>query len=168
MINKTRVVNRKINKVIFYCFSLPALLVLLTSCGEGAYYDDVYAFENSSWVKSDTATFQVEMDDTAHQFNFELSLRTTVEYGYSNLWMYILSTAPDGTTSKVAQKIPLARPDGSWMGNVSGTVVQTDVQFASKHFPLQGEYKFQFVNATQQDTIDEVLDIGLRIREKSQ
>jgi len=154
------------NNVMLYGFTLLVLSAALVSCGEGAYYDNVYPFDNSSWVKSDTAAFQVEVDDTTHQYNFELSLRTTVEYGYSNLWMYILSTAPDGTTSKVAQKIPLARPDGSWLGNVSGTIVQTDVQFASKHFPLQGAYKFQFVNATQQDTIDEVLDIGLRIRKK--
>ena len=151
---------------MLYGFTLLVLSSALVSCGEGAYYDNVYSFDNSTWVKSDTANFQVEVDDTTHQYNFELSLRTTVEYGYSNLWMYILSTAPDGTTSKVAQKIPLARPDGSWLGNVSGTIVQTDVQFASKHFPLQGEYNFQFVNATQQDTIDEVLDIGLRIRKK--
>lgn len=140
------------------------LLGILTSCGEGAYYDDVHDFEDETWDKRDTASFKVKVDDTTNLYKFNLSVRTTTEYEYSNIWVYILSTAPDGSTSKVAQKLPLARPDGSWIGNVSGTVVQTEVRFAAKHFPLKGEYQFDLVNATQQQSIDHVLDVGLRIK----
>lgn len=145
---------------------LPALMlvVMLSSCGEQAYYDDVYSFDDESWKKMDTARFEVPVDDTSNRFQFSLSLRTTTEYEFSNLWVYIMSTAPDGSTSKVAQKLPLARHDGSWIGTVSGTVVQTEVKFAAKHFPLKGDYTFELVNATQQESIENVLDIGLRIK----
>jgi gliding motility-associated lipoprotein GldH len=141
-----------------------AIIGMITSCGEGAYYDDVYSFENKTWHKSDTASFVVPVTDTTNLFKFSISLRTTASYEYSNLWIYILSTSPDGSTSKVAQKLPLARPDGSWIGNVSGTVVQTDVRFAAKHFPLKGDYSFEFINATQQEEVEHVLDIGLRVK----
>lgn len=137
---------------------------LFSSCGKDAYYDEVYSFEEETWDKADTASFTVKVDDTTNLYKFNLSLRTTTEYEYSNLWVYILSSAPDGSTSKVAQKLPLARPDGSWVGNVSGTVVQTEVRFAAKHFPLKGEYQFDLVNATQQKSVDHVLDVGLRIK----
>lgn len=143
---------------------LTTTLIVLSSCGEQAYYDDVYSFEDEQWDKTDTAVFKVPVEDTTYRFKFSISLRTTTEYAYSNLWVYILSTAPDGSTSKVAQKLPLARPDGSWIGNESGTVVQTEVSFAAKHFPLKGDYKFELLNATQQESLDHVLDIGLRIK----
>lgn len=152
----------KTSKGLF--FVLSSLLIILSSCGEQAYYDDVYSFEDEQWHKSDTAEFIVPVEDTTNRFKFSISLRTTTAYEYSNLWIYILSSAPDGSTSKVAQKLPLARPDGSWIGNESGTVVQTEVSFAAKHFPLKGEYTFQLLNATQQESIDHVLDVGLRIK----
>lgn len=154
-----------INRRLFLIISVVVFLFSISSCGDQAYYDDVYSFDNERWSKKDTATFEVPVEDTTHMFQFSLSLRTTTEYEYSNLWVYILSTAPDGSTSKVAQKLPLARPDGSWIGTVSGTVVQTEVKFAAKHFPLKGDYTFELVNATQQETIDHVLDIGLRIQQ---
>tara|TARA_B100000508_G_scaffold137355_1_gene131628 strand:+ start:153047 stop:153520 length:474 start_codon:yes stop_codon:yes gene_type:complete len=149
---------------VFLTLGLLVLTIALNSCGEKAYYDDVHSFDDESWDKSDTASFSVSVDDTTNLFQFNLSLRTTTEYEFSNLWVYVLSTAPDGTTSKVAQKLPLARPDGSWIGNVSGTVVQTEVKFAAKHFPLKGDYQFDLINATQQESVDHVLDVGLRIK----
>ncbi len=157
----SQMITRK-NNVLFVLFSI--ILAVLSSCGEKAYYDDVYSFDDQQWEKSDTAVFTVPVEDTTNRFQFNVSLRTTTDYAYSNLWVYILSTAPDGSTSKVAQKLPLARPDGSWIGNVSGTVVQTEVRFAAKHFPLKGDYMFQFINATQQERIDDILDIGLRVK----
>lgn len=152
------------SKPIYIVLLVSILLALSTSCGKQAYYDNVYSFDGQRWEKSDTATFAIAVDDTTNRFKFSLSLRTTTSYPYSNMWVYILSTAPDGSTSKVAQKLPLARPDGSWIGTVSGTVVQTEVKFASKHFPLKGDYVFELVNAIQQGDLNEVLDVGLRIQ----
>lgn len=159
-INRMKIIRN--SNVLIVAFA--AIAVLIASCGEGAYYDDVYSFENETWQKTDTASFVVPVTDTTNMFKFNISLRTTTSYEYSNLWIYILSTSPDGSTSKVAQKLPLARPDGSWVGNVSGTVVQTDVRFAAKHFPLKGDYSFEFINATQKEEVEHVLDIGLRVK----
>lgn len=140
-----------------------SLLLLFQSCGDNAYFDNVYDFENQAWSKGDTAVFEVDVQDSVKIHDFILSLRTTKEYQYNNLWVYIMITAPDGTTSKVAQEIPLARPNGAWIGKVSGTLVESRLRFDSKPFPIKGKYVFKVVNATQEETIDEVLDIGLRI-----
>jgi gliding motility-associated lipoprotein GldH len=149
------------NLLMFFCASI---LALFSSCGDAAYFEAVHNFDDTRWDKTDTAFFEIEVDETKGNYEFSLSLRTTTAFNYSNLWVYIESTAPDGTTSKVAQQLPLARPDGSWIGNVSGTVVQTEVKFAAKAFPLEGHYTFKLMNATQQAYIDHVLDIGLTIR----
>lgn len=144
-------------------FMAVGTILLFQSCGDSALYDQVHSFEDKSWDKSDTAVFNLEVEDTVQRHDFILSLRTTRDYAYSDLWMYLHITAPDGTTSKVAQKMPLARPDGSWIGKVSGSLVESRLRFDSKPFPLKGEYEFKLVNATQEESIDEILDVGLRI-----
>lgn len=142
---------------------LLGLFVILQSCGEQPYFDEVYSFDDTTWDKVDTATFNVEVEDSMMVHDFVLSLRTTKEYLFSNMWVYIWVTAPDGTTSKVAQKIPMAAPDGSWLGNVSGALVESRLRFDSRSFPLKGEYIFKVMNATQDESIPHVMDIGLRI-----
>ncbi len=139
------------------------LFATLQSCGDKAYFDQVHSFDDKSWDKIDTAVFKVDVQDTVMTHDFILSLRTSTDYLYSNLWIYIMVTAPDGSTSKVAQKIPMARPDGSWIGKVSGTLVESRLRFDSKAFPLKGEYVFKVANATQEESIPHVMDIGLRI-----
>lgn len=139
------------------------LFGLLQSCGEQPYFDEVYSFDDKSWDKKDTAVYVVDVQDTVMTHDFILSLRTSTDYLYSDLWIYIMVTAPDGSTSKVAQKIPMARPDGSWIGNVSGTLVESRLRFDSKPFPIKGEYVFKLLNATQEKSIPNIMDIGLRI-----
>lgn len=136
---------------------------MMQSCSDNALYDQVYDFKGNTWSKADTAVFTVEVTDTLTNYDFILSLRTTKEYLFSNLWIYIMVTAPDESTSKVAQKIPLANPDGSWVGKISGSLVESRLRFDSKSFPIKGEYIFKITNATQDEAIDEIVDIGLRI-----
>lgn len=150
------------SKLYTYGF-LIASLFFLASCGEKPMFDQVYNFNNSTWTKEDTVKFVVPVSDTLTNHDFILSLRTTKEYLYSNLWIYVMVTAPDGSTSKMAQKFPLANPDGSWIGRVTGTLVESRLRFDSKAFPVKGDYVFMLTNATQEEEIPYVMDIGLRI-----
>lgn len=142
-------------------------IFVLTSCGDQAYYDEAYSFEGNTWSETDTAHFEINVDDTIQPFNFIMTLRTSTKYQFSNIWVYVISEAPDGSKSKVAQRIPLARPDGSWIGRVSGTIVESKLKFDSKPFPIKGMYTFDIVNATQQKELDEVLDISLRVEKNN-
>lgn len=138
------------------------LVVLIQSCKDNTLFDDVHDFNNGIWSKTDTAFFKVDVQDTLNH-DFILTVRTTTQYEYSNLWIYVMVTAPDSTTSKVAEKIPLAYPDGSWVGRVSGSLVESRFRFDSRFFPIKGEYVFKLINATQQEDISNIQDISLRI-----
>ena len=155
------------NRIITYLSLVTVSMFALTSCGDQAYFDEAYSFEDNSWSETDTAHFEIEVDDTIQPFNFIMTLRTSTQYQFSNIWVYVISEAPDGTKSKVAQRIPLARPDGSWIGRVSGTIVESRLKFDSKPFPMKGKYSFDIVNATQQENIEEVMDISLRVEKNN-
>ena len=152
-------------KRIHNYFSLLILLVMvgvIQSCNNNAIFDEIHDFDNGTWSKKDTAIFKVNVQDTLTH-DFILTLRTKTQFSYSNLWIYIMVTAPDNTTSKVAEKIPLAHPDGSWIGRVSGSLVESKFRFDSRSFPIKGEYVFKISNATQQEDITDIEDISLRI-----
>lgn len=153
----------KQNRLFYQLSLLVVSIVLLTSCGDKPYFDEAYSFEENVWSETDTAHFEINVNDTIQPFNFIMTLRTTTQYQYSNIWVYVISEAPDGTKSKVAQRIPLAHPDGSWIGRVSGTIVESKLRFDSKPFPMKGDYSFKIVNASNYEKIDEVLDISLRV-----
>src|SRR5690554_2178099 len=149
--------------LLFFSFISIGLMLSLQGCNSDALYDKSYYFKDNVWNKKDTAYFKVEVKNTDVVHDYILSLRTSKEYQYNNLWLHIFITAPDGSTSKVAQMIPLANPDGSWIGKKSGTLVESTLRFDSKPFPLEGEYIFKITNATQQEEIRYVEDISLRI-----
>ena len=146
-----------------YVLALFSALLSLSSCGDTAIYDNAHNFENRVWSVGDTARFSVDVTDTLQAYDFVITLRNTTRYPWSNLWVHIASTAPDGVTSKVAQRIQIARPDGSWIGRVSGTIVESKLHYRTTTFPLPGTYTFAISQATQEEQIDEVLDISLRI-----
>lgn len=153
----------KRTKRLFFIASILVGTLVFQSCNDQAIYDESYNFSQSTWTKKDTVSFKLEINDTITEYESVITLRTKKDYLYSNLWCYILVTSPDGSTSKVAQKIPIANPNGAWIGRVSGTLVESKLRFDAKPFPLKGTYLFQLVNATQEEEIPYVEDISLRI-----
>lgn len=154
----------KINSCFGVAF-IPLFVLLFTSCAEQPLYDEAYSFDNTNWSIEDTAKFAVEVEDTTKNYQFILTLRTKNTYKYSNLWVHIGVTAPDNTRSQVAQKINLARPDGSWIGRKTGTLVESKLHYQTTPFPLIGSYVFDITQATQYDKIGEIVDLSLRIVE---
>lgn len=150
---------KKSNNFLFICL----ISLLLSSCSNDTLFDQVESFKSNVWVQGDEIIFEVDVEDTLQPFNFEITLRTSTDYKYSNLWIYISSKAPDDVTSKVAQRINIARSDGSWIGKASGTIVESKLLYRTQSFPLRGKYVFTIEQATQNEKIEHVLDLGLRI-----
>jgi len=81
----------------------------------------------------------------------------TAIYGYI-LWLLLPTIPPLKSHRKF-----LWNPDGSWIGKASGSLVESRLRFDAKNFPVKGRYIFQITNATQEEAIGELVDIGLRI-----
>lgn len=152
----------KNNYPLIFAFTLA---ILITGCAENAFFDKTYDFKNEVWKDQDTASFEVEVERTDINYNFFLTLRTTKNYKFSNLWVKVIIEAPDKSESVMAQRIDIANPDGSWKGRVSGSVVENRLHYKTNAFPLKGKYKFKIIQAVNQKSVDGVLDIGMRIEE---
>ena len=81
-------------------------------------------------------------------------------------WVFLNSKTPSGLTAREPFQIRIANEDGSWFGTKSGTVVENPLVFRSRKFPEKGKFTFTVEQGITEETIDEVLDIGLRLTER--
>ncbi|MGB0915021.1 MAG: gliding motility lipoprotein GldH [Crocinitomicaceae bacterium] len=140
--------------------------LILTSCGDQPVYEKVYSFDGMTWEQNVKPEYSVDVKDINQEYDFTLSLRTTTDYKYNNLWVFMKTESPDGTSAREPFEIMITNPDGSWIGNKTGTVVETPLYFKSRKLPLAGKYTFTLEQGITESEIDEVLDLGFRV-EKS-
>jgi gliding motility-associated lipoprotein GldH len=145
-----------------------AAVMLFTGCEKAPTYEKTYAFENHEWQQKVKPSFTVDIKDAEKEYDFILTLRTTTEYKYSNLWIYMNTTTPDGQKAREPFEIKTTNPDGSWIGKKIGTVVEHSLYFKRRKMPVKGKYVFVLEQGITNSKVDEVLDIGLMVEEVSE
>ncbi len=137
--------------------------LILSSCGETPFYKEVYSFENREWAQDVKPSYEVDIKDIKKEYDFTLSLRVTTDYEFSNLWVFMKTIAPDGSTAREPFEIQITNEDGSWVGEKSGTMVTTNLYFRKRQLPLKGKYKFTIEQGITASKINEVLDLTFTI-----
>lgn len=152
--------TQRINSVLILAMGL-----LLLSCGDKPMYEEVVSFDNREWKLDVKPEYTVEVKDASKVYDFTLSLRTTTDYQYSNLWVFMKTITPDGTVAREPFEIVITNDDGSWVGEKSGSVVTTPLYFRSRKLPIKGKYTFVIEQGITESKVDEVLDLGFRVEE---
>lgn len=142
-----------------------ALTMLLVSCTEQPFFEKVYSFDNNEWEQREKPTFEVDIKDTTKAYNFILSLRTTTDYEYNNLWIFWHTETPDGEVVREPFELKVSNPDGTWIGKNSGTIVENQLNFMRRKMPKKGKYIFTIEQGITEPKVTQVLDIGLKITE---
>lgn len=143
-------------------------VIALYGCGEKPLFEKVYSFEDRVWTLDQKPEFSLEVTDTTALYDISLTLRTTTDYKFNNLWVFLKTTLPDGQSERLPFQIRISNEDGSWIGNKTGSVVETSLDFPARKLPVKGKYSFIVEQAVTQSQIDEVLDIGLRVNKNVQ
>jgi gliding motility-associated lipoprotein GldH len=143
-------------------------IFILVSCGDNSIVNQSYEFDNETWKKSNKPTFTVDIKDTAKLYDFVFVIRTTTAYSYSNMWLYLNSTAPKGKPSKEALQVRIADETGRWLGNKTGSSVEHYVKFSKRKLPMKGKYSFELNLATVENQLENVLDVSFIVRESEQ
>ncbi len=140
-------------------------LAFLISCESAPTFEKSYVFENKEWKQDVKPSFTVDIKDASKDYDFVLTLRTTTEYKYSNLWVYMNTKTPNGEKAREPFEIKITNPDGSWIGKKTGTIVENSLNFKRRKLPLKGKYTFILEQGITDSKIDQVLDIGLVVTE---
>lgn len=144
--------------------TLIILLVALTSCGDKPVFDKFEKVKNSVWTYDQKMVFPVQIDDASRLYDFKIVVRTTTEYEYNNMWVFLSTTTPDGQVSREPFEIKITYDDGSWVGEKSGTIVETSLHFNRRQLPEAGKYTFTIEQGITEEKLKNVLDLGFVVQ----
>jgi len=147
------------------------LFVLLSAtivgCGPTPMYEKVYRFEGDKWEQKVKPVFKVDVKEIDTEYDFVLTMRTTTDYEYNNLWVYLNTITPSGQKAREPFEIKISNPDGTWAGKKTGTVVEFPLYFKRRKLPEKGTYTFVLEQAITASTVNEVLDLGFKMEKVS-
>ncbi len=143
--------------------SVCSLLILL-SCDPSRLYEENIKIPDGIWYKDNKVSFEVFIDDTVSAHNLYVNVRNTSLYPFSNLYLFIETTAPSGHTIRNTFEVILADDHGKWLGSGLGDI--WDLQQVYKEnvrFAQRGKYTIEYQQGMRMDRLPFILDVGLRI-----
>ncbi|MDP2723897.1 MAG: gliding motility lipoprotein GldH [Bacteroidales bacterium] len=140
--------------------------ILLISCSSNTIFDQQVVIPDGRWYKNEAVKFEVNIADTLTHYDFDITLRHTTDYRFSNLYIFLITRFPEGKTSRDTIEFKLADPAGKWLGNGWGSTRDNDINLKSQmRFPEPGSYQFLILQAMRTDTLKGITDVGLRLTE---
>lgn len=153
----------KLTKIVTFTL-LILMAVFSISCDRSAIFDETIDVKEGGWFKNDLARFDVLIDDSTGSYDYYLNIRHSVDYRYSNLFVFMNTTYPTGNISRDTVEFVLADKSGKWHGKGWGEIKDNSILLVKGiKFPLQGAYTFQIQQAMREDTLKGVSNIGIRI-----
>lgn len=139
-----------------------SLAILLVSCGNNKLYNESVVIPEAKWDMSNIPYFDVTVDDTLTDYAFYLNIRHLENYRYSNLYVFMHTTFPNGNVTHDTIDCILAARDGRWLGKGSGTLKSAKILLnPALRFPLGGNYHFEIEQAMREDVLKGIADVGI-------
>lgn len=140
---------------------------ILSSCSNRMIYDESVVIPETKWDNKNIPYFDVNVEDTVSIYSFALNLRHMENYRYSNLYIFLHTTFPNGNVTHDTIECTLAYPDGSWVGKGSGSMRSDKILLnPNLRFPLGGVYHFEIEQAMRDEVLKGIADIGISIEKQ--
>ena len=153
-------------KKLSFLFLFFISVVLFQSCDKNRVFEKNVTVEKSIWNSTDKMNFEVDVLDTAATYNVYINVRHASIYPYSNLWLMVTTTSPDGNSLKQRVEVSLADEEGAWHGEGMGDI--WDLKYLAQQnarFDKKGKYSFQFEQIMRQDPLPGIMAMGLRVEQ---
>ncbi len=151
-----------------YLIALMILMAGVVACDSGRVFDEYKEIPGSTWHKDSVVVFEVPVEDTLQDHNLLIQVRNETSYRFSNLWLFIEITQPDGQTAKDTFEVVLADPSGQWLGDGYGGLKTRQVMYRRDvYFPVSGEFKVTIRHGMREETLEGIHDVGFRVEKTS-
>lgn len=155
------------NYLMLLCMAL--VLALFVSCNPNRVYEENIDIPKNVWDKNFKTTYEVAIQDTAQLYRLSVNVRHTNFYQFSNVWIMIYTTFPDGKTLSKRVELPLSNAEGKWHGECLGDICDVNITIQEKtYFNQKGQYKFVFEQIMRNksiniDQLPGIMSMGLLI-----
>lgn len=152
------------NRPVCSLVVLGVFIVLFNACDSTRLYEENKAIEKNLWYANKPLQFQAQVPDSVQGYNVYINIRNASHYPFSNIFLFLNTTFPDGQIDRDTVEIMLASPEGKWLGDGLGDIWDNRVLFKRNvRFPMKGEYRFEFIQAMRLDPLPGIMDAGIRI-----
>jgi len=86
-------------------FCLLIAIIGLWSCNPNRVYEKNIDIKDNVWDKDVKTSYTVDIEDTTQHYDVYVNIRHTTFYQFSNLWIMIYTTFPDG--KRLTQRIEI-------------------------------------------------------------
>ena len=143
------------------------ILFAALSCGNKSVFNENIVIPEARWDNTQLPYFDVNIDDTVGVHSFYINVRHLENYRYSNLYVFLHTTFPNGNQTHDTIECMLAHPDGSWVGRGTGSMRSSEILLnESLRFPVKGTYHFEIEQAMREPVLKGITDIGLHIEKE--
>jgi len=144
---------------------------ILHSCGDDALFMDTHKFAGNKWDQNIKPSFKVSFPGDTTTYDVIFTLRSTTDYAYNNIWLYITTTGPQceevndskSIIGKNPVEIKMAKDNGEWIGTKSGTYVDHRLLFRQRRF-CKGAYTFKVEQAVTIGTLEDLSDLTIEVK----
>jgi len=148
-------------------FSLTLGIIFLNSCGDLPISSSSIEIDHNGWNSIDNASFDWDVINLDLRYDAFIDIRHNSDYPYSNLYLFLDFTFPNGNQRRDTLACVLADERGRWFGSGIGDIIDHRVSFQENfEFPINGKYRLKVAHGMRQDPLVGITDLGFRL-EKS-
>ncbi|NOU60841.1 gliding motility lipoprotein GldH [Marinifilum caeruleilacunae] len=151
-------------KQVFRMLCVAVIVLSAQACDSNRVYEEYQKIPDYSWNLNHTLRFEIEVTDTIHAHNLYVNVRNTGAYAYSNMWLFLKRTSPDGSVVEDKFECNLATEKGEWFGSGFGDIFDLQIPYQQNIvFQKPGTYVFEIVQGMRDEDLKEVVNVGLRL-----
>ena len=145
---------------------LVILFFIVSSCDSNGVFEGKKDFTDRYWVFDNPAEFEFEINETDKTYNLLFNIRSTAKYPYQNIYLqYYLEDSTGRLLSKDLKNIQLFdSKTGLPFGKGLGDLYDIKKIFLEQYsFSNNGKYKLRIDQFMRQDSLAEIMSVGLRV-----
>lgn len=152
-------------------FFLGIIVFAFVSCDDTIEFIKFEPIENAAWEKTNSISFNFEIQDTISPKNLFIHLRNNSEYPYSNIYVITTLLFPDETKIIDTLQYEMADKTGKFLGKGIADIKENKLFYKENtQFPKMGNYQFQVRQAMRKNSevkpinsLQGIQDIGFSI-----
>ena len=138
--------------------------MFFSSCHSRILYEKTISVPQEGWNQEKFLAYTIPVEDTVNQYQISLLIRNDARYDYSNLFLFINTTAPGGEGIRDTVEIRMSDEKGNWIGKGIGSKYTLEIPFKTHvQFPQSGSYILEIEQGMRAEYLQHITDVGIRI-----
>lgn len=144
------------------------LAIFVSACNQNTVFSKYTTLPEDGWNKNNKLSFNIDVKDNNSLNNVYLTVRHADSYPFSNLFLFLNTTYPNGKHSIDTLECLLANPKGEWIGDGAGDIFDNKILVKKNvRFPQIGKYTFTFEQGMRTNPLPLIMDFGMVIEKTS-